>query len=316
MAQEKKESYLGSTDLYEFYAPYWFNLHHFLHYESLLRSVADSSIIPQQIWQDMSSHEQTILQAALSYYEENMAEQNLRSSSYLYAFKQWVVHQSPDLLREIPEQFQLHCEQLQAASEVYLKYFYDNHRQSIRARFQDNLQLIDDTEEAAADRLTILTRDFWDQNKIRVDICYYGSASAYNLRPRPYTTLFPTHVVMNAMQDADLPRGNWLELLYHESSHHLISSRGGFVGGTIGDASGFPHKKSPRDLWHAYLFYFSGVVTQDLLKEQGMEDYELYMVRKRVFSYYYPHLDTHLPAYMRFEKSLFEVSKEIIEAIR
>ncbi|MEM7374518.1 MAG: hypothetical protein AAF587_38355 [Bacteroidota bacterium] len=312
ISQERGDNYLGSTDVYEFYAPYWFNLHHFLQYEALLRSVVDSSIISKATLQHMSSTEKAALEAAISYYQEHLVEKNLRSNPYQSAFKQWIVHQDSMQLENIPPEFRHHCEHLQKVTEGYRNHFWNTHRQSIRTRLRDNLQLINDTEEKAVDRLTELTRSYWKEGNIRVDICYYGSASAYNLRPRPYTTLSPVHVVMNAMPSTDIPHGSWLELLYHESSHHLISSKAGFVAGSIGDASGFPNQKAPRDLWHAYLFYFSGVVTQDLLHEQGITDYSLYMVRKRVFSSYFPHLQAHLPAYMRFEDSLYEVSKRII----
>ena len=112
----------------------------------------------------------------------------------------------------------------------------------------------------------------------------------------------------------DQPYGNWLELLYHETSHHLIGSRTGFVGGTITDVAQTTEGRLPNGLWHSYLFYFSGKVTQQLLQSEGIEDYTLYMVRNRVFSRTFPLLDKYLPGYLAGEKSLATVTAEIIGA--
>ena len=283
--------------------------------EALLEREADSSLISRDKMGELKESEKASLESAISYYKTHLVDKDLRTNPYQFDFKNWIISQ-PDSFVMIPEQFQEHCLQLQQVSRIYQDHFWQMHQDGIVARYRENLHLINDTEEEAADRLTDLCRSMWNRGKIRVDICYYAKATAYNLRPRPYTTTNPTHVVTGALKSSDMPRGNWLEMIYHESSHHLIGSITGFVAGSIGDASGFPTERAPRDLWHAYLFYFSGVVTRDLLQKQGISDYTLYMVRNRVFSRYYPYLDAHLPSYIRFETSLYEATKAIIQAIK
>jgi len=138
-------------------------------------------------------------------------------------------------------------------------------------------------------------------------------------RERPYTSLSPTHVVMISSPKAGHPKGNWVEILYHEASHHLIFGRSGFVGGTINDVAGILKKRPLRSLWHAYLFYFSGVVTRDALRKQGIKDYQLYMIRNRVFSFYFPYLEKHLPSYINRKTTLKDATEAIFrdfEALR
>lgn len=110
----------------------------------------------------------------------------------------------------------------------------------------------------------------------------------------------------------DEPAGNWLELLIHESSHQLILSSKGFVAGTIQDVANDLGVGVPRSLWHAYLFYFSGILTQSFLAKAGKTDYTLYMERNGVFSRYYPALQAHLPDYMAGKCTLAEATRKIL----
>lgn len=121
-----------------------------------------------------------------------------------------------------------------------------------------------------------------------------------------------THIVMDSKTSVHA-EGEWIELLLHEACHHLISSSSGFVGGTILDVSDIMGKKAPRQLWHSFLFYFSGKVAQNLLTKEEMKECELYMVRRNVFAAYFPLLDKHLPAYLANEANLAEATEKIME---
>ena len=102
------------------------------------------------------------------------------------------------------------------------------------------------------ERLVKLTRHEWEKEKIRVDISFHSKLE------RPYTTTHEAvHVVMDSGNNAN-PPGNWLELLFHESSHHLIFPSKCYVSEVIAVSETETGLKAPRSLWHAYLFILPG----------------------------------------------------------
>ncbi len=189
------------------------------------------------------------------------------------------------------------------------------HEASNKQVLENNWDLLTNTEDTVVSRFTDLTRQYWQAEKIRVDICYFAKSTRRNMRNRPYTPLNPTHVVMNSSNQS-VPKGDWVEMLYHESSHHLIGTASGFIGGTIMDVAEKLGVRAPRQLWHAYLFYFSGRVSQEVFFEQGIKDYELYMYRNKVFTWYSPYLEKYLDVYMNNKLTLKDATEQMITAIR
>ena len=308
----KVPGYLGETSYYVFYSHYWFNMHHFFQQEALTSEVSQKSTIPETVWNQLSDPYKEKLNKVITYYKENLIDKDLRMSDYMSDFKQWVIAQDENGFSSLPDKFKEHLAQLLTVDKIYRDVFWQGHLASNQEILDDNLQLITNTEHHVVDTLSSLTRQRWQIDKIRVDINFFAKSSRRNMRNRPYTSLFPTHVVMNSSGAADTPRGNWLELLYHESSHHLISSVSGFIGGTIKDIEDATGEKAPRSLWHSYLFYFSGNVTQEALKTQGIEGYEPYMIRNKVFSRHLPHLEKHLPSYINHDLTLKDATERII----
>lgn len=308
--------YLDSTQLYEFYSHYWFNLHHFAQQEALLNTARDSSIIPEETWQKLSRPDKEAIEKLITYYKDNLVDKDLRTNNYMYDFKHWILNQAQEINLDIPTDYKEHVKVLQAANQVYKKYFWPLHSKTNQKVLSDNLDFIRESEVELTTELARLTASEWQEEKVRVDICYFGKSSSYNIKNRPYTNLSPTHIVMNASFEADKPSGNWLEMLFHESSHNLIGSRTGFIAGTINNISAVTGQKAPRSLWHAYLFYFSGWVARDFLHSKGIEKYELYMVRQRVFSRHFPALDKHLPDYIEGKRTLHDVTLDIFSDLR
>lgn len=316
-AQETAErqqlpGYLGESERFQFYNHYWLNMHHFLQKMAMIAGEQDAEPeIRAQISQ-FSAPDKSEYDAAVTFYTSNLVEKDLRTSEYMYNFKRWVISQKAEKLMDVPPDFQTHVEALNRFDDLYKSAFWESHKAANEGVLKDNLDLILSTEEKAVEQLQQLTGQYWQSQKIRVDITIFGKLRFPKDRDKPYTTISPsTHIIMTA--SAAQPAGNWLELLYHEASHHLISGRWGFVGATIRNVAKVTQKKTLRSMWHAYLFYFSGVVTRDLLASEGLEDYELYMVRNGVYSDPYAHLETHLTKYINNEMTLAEATRLIID---
>ncbi len=294
-----------TSKYYSFELNYWFNMHHFAWLESMLRTEIDSS----QLTGKEHKKARVAVDQLVAYYVKGLVHEDLRTSDYMRDFKQWITG-SPDL-NNIPEQFIEHFEQLQKFDPIYQSEFWPGHKKVCLEVLNDNLELVRNTEEQFVEKHTEVTRQFWQEEKIKVDIVYVAKASKWNLRNRPYTSIFPTHVVMNAYGEAEVP-GNWVELLYHESAHPLILPGYYFVGGTIADVATKLSIKPPRQLWHAYLFFFTGEISRELFSQQAVTYPEIYMERNSVFSNYLPALKKHLTPYINNKVTLAEATESIL----
>ena len=300
---------VAQTQHFEFHINYWFNMHHFLWTEAFLNVHADSSLVEGQL----SSEERAALNAAVNFYKENLVGQDLRSGDYMGAFREWIIDQRINI-REIPDNFSVHMKHLLTFDGVYRTQFWSMHRNACEVVLSENLELIKTTEQAYVSEIEKLTRQRWQGDPIRVDITYFGKISKRNMRNRPYTNIFPTHVVMNTLGDNDI-KGGWLELLYHEAAHHLILGSSYFVSGTINDVAEINKLDIPRQLWHAYLFYLTGKLTQQILTEKGVDYPYTYMERNGIFSNQLPVLEEHLGAYMQRKITLADATLKILQAL-
>ena len=68
-----------------------------------------------------------------------------------------------------------------------------------------------------------------------------------------------------------------------------------------------------RDLWHAYLFYFSGAAVQEVLSVDKVPGYVTYMKRRKVFEYYHPVIERHFPSYLNGTKPLNAVTLDLVQ---
>ena len=295
-----------STEGFSFEINYWFNMHHFLWIESFMNVNQDSTVIKQ----NLSKKSQKNLDQALDYYKNNLTKLDLRSNDYMTEFKHWITTKGFEL-KSVPEKFQQHVNILKGLSDVYKYSFWPTHKAACEKVINDNIELIRRTEEKFAIGIMRLVRQPWQNEKIKVDITYFGLASTWNLMHRPYTTIFPTHIVMTAIGENKI-KGNWVELLYHEATHHLISSRHYFLGGTIKDVCEVMNIEPPRQFWHSYLFYLTGELTKELFIEEELPYETTYMQRTGVFGRYYTLLDKHLKSYMKREITLEDATKKIL----
>ena len=299
---------IDTTNYYAFHLNYWFNMHHFLWMEAFMNVKADSTVIDIEL----PAEAKVNLETALRYFREKLVDEDPRRSDYMTDFKVWITYGKTDL-KAVPAQFAEHMDVLFNFDTTYKRHFWPKHKQASESTLEANIGYIRSTEEEFVKRITKWTRQFWQgPEKVRVDITYFGKSTTLGLGNNPYTTVFPTHVVMNVAGENEM-QGNWLELLYHESAHHLILGSSYFVNGTINDLVEAENLALPRQLSHAYLFYFTGHLTRELLADQGVDYPEIYMDRERVFYSYLPLLDKYLRPYMDREITLSDATRKLIK---
>jgi len=282
-------------------------MHHFLHYEAMRRAEGYRPLVRLQ---SFAEREMAVLDSAIRFYQKELIDLDLRRSSYMENFHEWIRLQQGKQLRAAPLPFRSHVAQLNAVADIYRRRYWPKHQAEIGQLLRRNWDALLSIEESLRDSLSLLCRQNWQSTLIRVDLVRYGKSSRRNIRDRPYSRIEPARVVLYT---DDEPMGNWLELLFHEASHHLILSSEGFVAGTIADVAATMDAQAPRSLWHAYLFYFTGRLLEGVFEDS---DYTMYMKRNAVFDRYFPHLQAHLPSYMRGERTLAEVTREIISGFQ
>lgn len=286
-------------------------MHHFLWTEAFLNVKADSTILNFEFPQS----DQTKVDGAINYYKKELIGKDLRYNEYMSDFKKWITNPKTSL-DDIPAEFSSHMEVLIRFDPYYQRYFWPKQRKEILKVFTENIDLIRKTENEYVDQITKLTRHFWpfDPPQVRVDLSYFAKSTTRNFDSNPYTTAFPTHVVMNVAGENEIS-GNWLELLYHESAHGLILGNSYFVAGTIKDLIEAENLKSPRSLEHVFLFFFTGQITKDLLENQGIDYPKTYMERG-VYAEYFPLLEEHLAPYVNRKATLSNATRNFLKAWR
>ncbi len=120
------------------------------------------------------------------------------------------------------------------------------------------------------------------------------------------------HVVVRSLDEG--PRGDWLETIYHEPTHALVGGRRGAVAEAIAAVSEELGIEVPRNLWHGFLFYFAGRVTEDLIEPITGEDYVQFMERGDVFGETYAHLVEHAEPYVRGEIDLGSAVRRTVDS--
>lgn len=295
------------TKKFEFYSNLWINQHHFLY--------ANADSAEGGNWDDgfnegelegLSSDEKDILKEGITFYRDSVISYNLLFNRGLFNLKRKLIDfgQNDDFaIENFSDDLVLH---LNRVKPVYEKYFWEKHDLSNREIVTRNLEFINRYENQIFDRIATLAQQSWKDEKVRVDVSYYANwAGAYT------STQPETHVVITS-QGRGI-EGDWLELLFHEPSHSIISGSEYKVAEAISEAAENLELNPPRNLWHSLLFYFSGIAVQEALEDEEIE-YELYMIRNDVFGNHHEVIFEHMPGYVNGETTLEEALKKLITA--
>lgn len=302
---QEKPGLINSSDRYEFYSNFWINQHHFLY--------ANADSAEEGNWDDgfsngelneLSLSEIETLKEGIIFYRDSVISYDLLFNGGLYNLKRTLINFDEDEVFEMEEFSDELVSHLNKIKPIYQKYFWEQHNQSNKDVLNENLRFIIKYEGQIFERISELAQQPWRDGKVRVDISYYSSWAGAYTSTRP-----ETHVVFTSQDDG--PVGAWLEILFHEPSHSIMSGRNYKAAELISQVSEKLEMNPPRSLWHSLLFYFSGVTVQDILIEEGIE-YELYMIRKDVFSNHHEVIFKHMPAYLSGELSFEQALENLI----
>lgn len=253
---------------FTFHSEFWVNLHHYLH--ALARA---QTPLVEELPAEATASERTQWARAVEFYRTRFGKRRLVFDPLLVEIKQALVHLGSSPSTSAVYLAAEHRQVLERAAPIYRKQRWPEHDAANR-RFIAALEaLIDKHGASIAARLARSYDSTWPDSGLRVDVVRDagppGNAYTTNV-PRP------THITMGADDQGLLS----LELVFHEASHHWDQQ----LMKAVFDAAKQLGTAPPPDLWHAILFFNAGRITADALAAAGIDGYELYMVRGKVFA--------------------------------
>ena len=251
-----------------FYSSFWINLHHTLYGAASDRRPQTGGRrpvdpLPAPLTAPFTDEERAAWEAAITFYERNIADRDLR---FGYDMSHIKIALADGRLDADVISSELRAT-LQRAAPIYRRHFWTAHDRSNREWIA-----------AMSERLTLIARDIvptlerlyarqWFTSPIRVDIVWVG---------RAYTTLNPTHATVSTAESA-LKEWTSVEIVLHEISHELILGIERELATAFGD-----RLKGHDGLWHVVQFYLTGVALQEVLRRRGI-DYSPYLYSTGLF---------------------------------
>ena len=262
------------------YSSVWQNLHHFLYVSAwatrpvVARAPRLAMPLPQEPAVSLTPEDKATWDAAVTYYDRNIASRDLLFDDDLTRVKLALAH-ADDALAGVRIDEALRSTLLEAAP-IYRKYWWRDHDAANRSWIERVSRQTPTVAEPIIARLTALYGVPWFTTPVRVDVVRAGkSLGAYTSNnPRP-------HIVV-ASGDSSYDGWSGTEMLFHESSHALFQRVRLAV-----DSAAKAADKQPRDLWHVVLFYITGEVTRQELAKKGIE-YRSYLYATGLFDRAWP----------------------------
>ncbi|HKV40480.1 MAG TPA: hypothetical protein VJX67_14800 [Blastocatellia bacterium] len=253
-----KDAVIGSDKLFEFHEAFWANLHHFLYVEARARmATADSGREAVAQAKDdlkeissLSNAEQTAWNAALDYYQQHLATQDLVFDDALINVSTAIARQEsvpvfgdakldPGLVRVLND-----------AAPVYRKFWWPRQDEANRRWYRAEQPLLEKYEEPLSRQVAAAFRAVWPSDRLPVYLCGYSNWSG------AYTTNHPSRITLGTMSKANAG-ADGLEILFHESLHTMDD----VLDSALSAEAERQHKKSPRGLGHAVIFFTAGEFT-------------------------------------------------------
>lgn len=262
--------------LFDFHSNFWVNLHQVLIHEAWLRTGKPDRMLesaPPLSAAGMSKQEEADWNAAVSFYAARYGIRPPYKVDELIDINDALAAQPDDGAQLNPAGLPPEVVPvLQSAAVVYRKYWWPAQDESNKDWLASQKQRLHDLGPRLAAAMTRDLHQPWDATPVRVDISYYVVALGNAM-----TTLGPSHITYSSF-DPTHKDINGFELLFHESSHTYADT----VMKALA-AEGSKQHKDVADLWHATLFYTSGVALRRVLPAAEQASFTPYAYRYGVY---------------------------------
>lgn len=304
-----KSDTLFTTNHFTFHNNKWMNLHHFFYEQAShgqKRKLKDDGVSfintnDSLTVERLDNNTREVFLSGISFYKKNVINQPLLIKSG--RILKWLQRQ-PDKKIADTTYSSSFTNILNTLEPIYNEYFWEKHKtqnQVLLDRFKNTISA---NEKYVIQKLENLSGNQWSK-VVRVDITAYGNwAGAYS----PASD----NIVVSSM-DPLMHSTLFVEFVFHESSHLLFDRYSPFRK-SLYQISKETNIKYPRNLWHAAMFYLSGLATKEALGNSNIE-HRLIMDKKKVFENYYKSQDFKniLETYYNSNIDIKECSTKLLE---
>jgi hypothetical protein len=249
----------------------------------------------------LSEEERAAWDAAVAFYDRELADRDLRAGAGMTAIKQALAEDDLSAAAIGPKLRAI----LERAAPVYRRHFWPAHDRANRDWIRATHDLLRTIErDVIASHQHLYARP-WFASPVRIDIVWVG---------RAYTTLNPmTHATVSPAEGAGLTGWTGLEMVLHEVSHELILQTEEELAKALGNRAA-----EHGGLWHVIQFYQTGAALQRILRSRGI-DYTPYMYSTglfdRAWSHYRKPVEDHWGPYVRGEIARDQAIERLIAAV-
>ena len=289
-----------------FHSSMWVNLHHTLFAAAWAKRPEAGTRrlvgpMPSPLAGPLSEEERESWDAAVGYYDRELADRDLRAGRGITLIKRALAEEDLSAnaigseLRAV----------LERAAPVYRRHFWPAHDRANREWIRATSALLRTIERDIVDSHERLYARPWFTSPVRVDIVWVG---------RAYTTLDPvTHATVSPAEGSGLSGWTGVEMVLHEVSHELILPTEDVLATALGT-----HLKQHGGLWHVLQFYQTGTALQRILRSRGI-DYTPYMYSTglfdRAWSHYRKPVEDHWGLYVRGEITRAQAIERLLAAL-
>jgi hypothetical protein len=271
-AAQPGSSRVASASQLEFHSAFLMNLHHTLYAAAWARRPEAGTLralagpLPAPLDASLTKAEQAAWEAAVTYYDKEVASRDLLFGRGMYDIKTALV--AGDLSREaVGKELRT---VLESAAPIYRKHYWPAHDRANREWIQRTVEGVRAIAPEVIAGLTKLYTMPWFTAPVRVDVVWVGN------RQGAYATEGPTHATISSGNPAHT---GWtaVEVVFHEISHTLIALIEKRLAAALGE-----RLREHGVLWHVVQFYVTGQVVRDVLQARGI-DYSPYMYSSGLF---------------------------------
>lgn len=165
-------------------------------------------------------------------------------------------------------------------------------------------------EDTIVSKMEQYAQEKWPtEEKVRVDLTAYANwAGAYT----PYGPDF--NIIISSLDPA-VETSTFIEIVFHEGSHLLFGYGTSFRSALVLKSREMDMEVS-RGLWHAAMFYMSGMEVKKQLKTIG-KDHELNMIQRNIYQEFNnEEFRTALDLYMASEIDLNTCAEKLILSVK
>jgi hypothetical protein len=300
-APDAVETERGAT-LFDFDSGFWMNMHHFLYASAMAREGNVRGAPRPRLELDEGdirrmaslSDRAESWNAAVDHYQAYLIERDLLFDESMRELKSALI-----ALQEAgttPSEAAVESSVLdpalagvlEKAAPVYRATFWPTHARANRRWIADQSLRLDEHGDAIAGQLAAAYRVDWPTGPLAVDVCFYANWAG------AYTTIDPGHITISS-RDEGTQRLSGLETLFHEAGHTMVRP----IQEALQAESRAQDKPTPRDLWHAIIFYTTGeIVRRTVDPEYVPYAYARGLYERRHWPAYRPLLESAWQSYL------------------